>query len=114
MTMAKIDNGEVVEVGLPDSLKALTIRQLKAQGWTKVVGDPKPTNATAPGYHWTYGESWRVENGAVYGEWSETQRPQPYPSWNWVGGEGWVAPKPQPDGNYDWDEEAGEWVELQE
>ena len=37
--------------------------------------------------------------------------PQPYPSW--VLDEGtclWVAPIPMPDGDYVWDEDAGDWV----
>jgi hypothetical protein len=39
--------------------------------------------------------------------------PQPYPSW--VLDEAtcqWVAPVPKPDGDYVWDEQAGEWVEA--
>ena len=43
-----------------------------------------------------------------------SQMPQPYPSWSWVDGEGWVAPKPKPEGDYYWDEDAGEWVEEDE
>ena len=37
--------------------------------------------------------------------------PQPYPSW--VIDEGtcqWVAPVPKPDGDYVWDEQAGDWI----
>jgi hypothetical protein len=39
--------------------------------------------------------------------------PTPYPSW--VLDEGtctWVAPVPKPDGDYVWDERAGDWVEA--
>jgi hypothetical protein len=39
--------------------------------------------------------------------------PQPYPSW--VLDEStcqWVAPVPKPDGDYVWDERAGDWVEA--
>ena len=114
MTMAKVENGEVLQVGLPAELRTLTIPQLREHGWCKVVGDPKPTAPTAPGYQWTYGESWRVDGDCVYGEWSETKMPQPYPSWTWVDGEGWVPPVPMPSdgGDYVWDEEAGEWVAV--
>ena len=113
MTMAKVQDGQVVEVGLPENLKALTIRQLNSQGWVKVVGDPKPSDETAPGHHWTYGESWRVEGDVVYGEWSETKRPQPYPSWTWVEGEGWVPPVAKPDGDNVWDEDSQAWVQSE-
>ena len=34
--------------------------------------------------------------------------PSPYPSWLWNGDE-WEAPVPKPDGDYYWDEAAGEW-----
>jgi hypothetical protein len=38
--------------------------------------------------------------------------PQPYPSWI-RNGSHWVAPKPIPTDNkiYDWNEEAGDWIE---
>jgi len=39
--------------------------------------------------------------------------PQPFPSW--VLDEAtclWVAPIPMPDGDYVWDEDAGDWVEV--
>ena len=39
--------------------------------------------------------------------------PQPFPSW--VLGEDtclWVAPVPMPEGDYVWDEEAGDWAEV--
>lgn len=39
--------------------------------------------------------------------------PTPYPSW--VLDEGtfsWVAPLPKPEGDYTWDEGAGDWVEV--
>jgi hypothetical protein len=50
----------------------------------------------------------------VYGEWSETKQPQPYPSWTWADGEGWTPPVPYPDdgGEYRWDEGSGEWVAI--
>lgn len=36
--------------------------------------------------------------------------PQPYPSWIWEN-DNWHAPVPYPeDGDYDWDEENGNWV----
>jgi len=111
MTLALVKNNAVDTVGLPEELKSTDKNTLKQQGWAKVIGRPIPTDKPAPGYHWTYGESWSVENGVVYGEWSETQRPQPYPSWSWVDGEGWVPPVPQPDGDYVWDEESQNWVE---
>jgi hypothetical protein len=38
--------------------------------------------------------------------------PSPYPSWLWNGDE-WEAPVPKPDGNYWWDESAGEWKPVE-
>jgi hypothetical protein len=111
MTLALVENEKVTQVGLPDKLRDSSKESLSKQGWVKIIGHPMPSEKTAPGYHWTYGESWSVENGVVYGEWSETQRPQPYPSWSWVDGEGWVPPVPQPDGDYYWDENSQSWVE---
>ena len=36
--------------------------------------------------------------------------PQPYPSWVLAETCLWVAPIPMPDGDYVWDEDAGDWV----
>jgi hypothetical protein len=54
----------------------------------------------APGV--SYG--WRK----VDGQWIP---PQLYPSWTWDGSE-WVAPVPQPDGDFYWDEDAQAWVKV--
>ena len=114
MTMAKVENGSVTQVGLPAELRSQPMSVLKAAGWKKIVGTPKPTEETQPGYRWEYGAEWSEEDGVVYGTWVEAQMPQPYPSWSWVDGEGWVAPKPQPGGDYYWDEDASEWVQEDE
>ena len=111
MTMAKVENGSVTTVGLPVNLRSFNRAQLKQMGWHKVAGTDKPTQAPAPGYQWSYGAEWSAQDGVVYGTWSQVQRPQPYPSWSWVDGEGWVPPIPKPDGDYYWDEDAQSWVE---
>ena len=115
MTLAKVENGSVTQVGLPASLHGTPLRDLKAQGWHQVVdnGAGKPSTATDPGYHWVYGASWSIEEGKVVGTWQQAQRPQPYPSWSWVAGEGWVPPvaKPTDGKDYTWDEDAQQWVE---
>lgn len=113
MTMAKVENEAVVEVGLPAELSNHSIKHLKAMGWHKIIGTEKPTSSPEPGYRLEYGAEWSVEDGAVYGTWQVKQRPQPYPSWNWVDGEGWVAPVDYPsDGkDYYWDEETQSWIE---
>jgi len=84
--------------------------QLKQMGWHKVVGTDKPTETPAPGYRWEYGADWSAEDGVVYGTWSQQQRPQPYPSWSWVDGQGWVPPVPQPGDDYNWDEATQSWI----
>jgi len=112
--MAKVENGEVTRVGVPDELLGLSVRQLKNKGWHKVVDSAgKPTTGTEPGYHWVYDAEWSVEDGHVVGVWQVAQRPQPYPSWSFVEGEGWVAPvaKPDDDKYYYWDEDGQQWVE---
>jgi hypothetical protein len=38
--------------------------------------------------------------------------PSPFPSWTWNGDE-WEAPVPKPDGDYMWDEAAGEWKPVE-
>jgi len=38
--------------------------------------------------------------------------PQPYDSWKLDKNFDWQAPVAKPDGDYTWDEKAGEWVEL--
>jgi hypothetical protein len=50
---------------------------------------------------------------------TESTKPKPYPSWNWVVneiGDGyWDAPKPAPTENakpYTWNEEILDWVEV--
>ena len=113
MTMAKVENDAVTEVGLPPELSVYPVKRLKAIGWYPVEGTEKPTDPADPGYRWEYGAEWSVADGKVYGVWNVAQRPQPYPSWLWVDGEGWVAPKPQPEGDYDWDETSQEWVESE-
>ena len=38
----------------------------------------------------------------------KVRMPSPFPSWVWDG-EQWQAPVPKPDGDYYWDEAAGDW-----
>ena len=38
--------------------------------------------------------------------------PQPYPSWV-LNGANWEAPKEKPEGNYFWDEDKLDWIELE-
>jgi len=111
MTMAKVENGSVTEVGLPINLRSFSRAQLRQMGWHKVVGTDKPTEAPSAGYQWAYGANWSEQNGVVYGTWSQAQRPQPYPSWSWVDGQGWVPPVAKPAGDYVWDENTQSWAE---
>ena len=113
MTMAKVENGEVTAVGLDPMLAGYSVKRLKAMGWYPVEGTEKPTEPTDPGYRYEYGAEWSVADNKVYGTWQVKQRPQPYPSWSWVDGEGWVAPVAKPDDgkDYYWDEGSQEWLE---
>jgi hypothetical protein len=38
--------------------------------------------------------------------------PQPYPSWTLDSNDDWQPPTPKPDGDYYWNEEELEWIEL--
>jgi len=114
MTMVKVENGSVTQVGLPASERGTKVADLISAGWLPVKGSERPTETPKAGYQWTYGEPWSVEGDSVVGTWSKTQRPQPYPSWSWVDGEGWVPPvdKPNNGSDYVWDESAGDWVKA--
>lgn len=109
MTMALVQDNTVIEVGLPLNFREYSEDMLAAMGWMKVAGS-MPQELPEPGYQWQYGAPWGVEDENVTGTWEQVQTPQPYPSWTFEEGTGWVAPVAKPDGNYDWDEEAGEWV----
>jgi len=113
MTMVKVENGSVSQVGLPAAERGADVPNLISAGWLPVKGTERPTETLEAGYQWTYGAPWSIEDGSVFGTWSKTQRPQPYPSWSWVDGQGWVAPVAKPDDgkDYSWDESAQAWVE---
>ena len=51
------------------------------------------------------GIGWTVEADGL-------RPPSPFPSWVWNGDE-WEAPVPKPDGDYYWDETAGEWKPVE-
>jgi len=70
MTMAKVQDGEVVEVGLPDDLKNATSGRLHHYGWRPVKGLPKPTDGA--GYEYTAPYTYDAEEDAVYGTWQQT------------------------------------------
>ena len=73
----------------------------------------------------TVSAAWRPDQSIVVSAWCVTtlggkveaqkvftspKPPKPYPSWVW--NDGWVAPIPCPDdGNWRWNEEAGQWDE---
>ena len=113
MTMALVKNNEVVEVGLPQELRSVGLSRLKAMGW-KVVAGTVPKESPDPGYMWVYGEPWALDGEFVVGVFTQVQQPQPYPSWTFEEGTGWVPPVPRPDGDgYEWDEDAQSWYQLE-
>ena len=109
MTMALVKDGRVTKLGLPDKLRNYSLSELRNMGWHKVVGAPIPKAPAKPGYQWQYGAKWSVENNAVHGTWTQKKQPQPYPSWSWVNGEGWVPPTPKPEGEHNWNEKSQTW-----
>jgi hypothetical protein len=68
--MAKVKDGEVVEVGLPDDLKDATSGRLHHYGWRPVKGLPKPTDSA--GYEYTAPYTYDADEDAVYGTWQQT------------------------------------------
>jgi len=70
MTIAKVKDGEVVEVGLPDDLKDATSGRLHHYGWRPVKGLPKPTDGA--GYEYTAPYTYDADEDAVYGTWQQT------------------------------------------
>ena len=40
--------------------------------------------------------------------------PQPFPSWSLDENHDWQAPKPRPEGEAYWDEELGEWINVEQ
>jgi hypothetical protein len=70
MTMAKIRDGEVVEIGIPDDLKDATSGRLHHYGWRPVKGLPKPTDGAGHEYIAPY--TYDAEEDAVYGTWQQT------------------------------------------
>jgi len=68
--MAKVKDGEVLEVGLPDDLKDASSGRLHHYGWRPVKGLPKPTDGA--GYEYTAPYTYDAEEDAVYGTWQQT------------------------------------------
>ena len=72
MTMARVKDGEVFAVGLPNSLQEEAKEKLYRQGWREVKGTLKPEHSVE-GMGYVYGSpySYDAEQDAVYGTWTE-------------------------------------------
>jgi len=70
MTVARIKEDKVVQVGLPLSLKSTQPDRLYALGWRQVKGLPKPTDGS--GYEYTHPFTYDADEDAVYGTWQQT------------------------------------------
>jgi len=70
MTMARIKDARVVQVGLPDSLANSSPDRLHALGWRSVKGLPKPTDGK--GYEYIHPYTYNADEDAVYGAWQQT------------------------------------------
>jgi len=70
MTMARIKDDKVVEVGLPERLQSTEPDRLYAVGWRQVKGLLKPT--TGSGYEYTHPFTYDAEEDSVYGTWQQT------------------------------------------
>jgi hypothetical protein len=74
-----------------------------------IVGDVGWANSRLPGV-WV-GSEVLVGVGWSYSVEDGFRSPQPFPSWVWE--DGWVAPVPQPEGDWVWVEDEGVWVEAE-
>jgi len=78
MTMARVKDGKVVEVGLPDDLRNATSGRLYHYGWRPVLGKPKPVLTEEEmlegptGFEYTKPYTYDPEKDAVYGSWNRT------------------------------------------
>lgn len=72
MTMAKVKSGEVVEVGLPDSLTNATPGRLYHYGWRPILGKPKPKPESLDGCEYTSPYTYDPKKDVVYGTWQQT------------------------------------------
>jgi len=72
MTMARVKDGEVFAVGLPNSLQNESKERLYSQGWRQVKGTPKPKDSgEGMGYVYGHPYSYDAEEDTVYGTWVE-------------------------------------------
>jgi len=72
MTMARVKDGEVFAVGLPNSLREESKEKIYRQGWREVKGTPKPQHSLE-GMGYVYGSpySYDAQEDAVFGTWVE-------------------------------------------
>jgi len=69
MTMAKVEDGEVVAVGIPANESSTDLERLQLMGWRLLKGTPKPKD----GKKYEYGAPYfyDAEDDCVYGTWNE-------------------------------------------
>jgi len=70
MTVARIKEDKVVQVGLPLSLESAHPDRLYALGWRQVKGLPKPPDGS--GYEYTHPFTYDADEDVVYGTWQKT------------------------------------------
>jgi len=87
---AAIRDGVVVDVSVHDSDSSVGVLEVLRSQYDEVrVVD-------------VAGIGWTVEDEGL-------RPPAPFSSWSWDG-QAWQAPVPKPDGEFIWDEDAGDWV----
>jgi len=70
MTMAKIKENKVVQIGVSDNVLEKNLKQLYDLGWRQVKGTPKPTDGS--GYEYTHPYTYNAGEDVVYGTWQQT------------------------------------------
>jgi len=67
--MARVKDGEVIEVGVPSRLASQTAENLHKHGWRLLKGTPKPTDGGKYEYAAPY--TYDADEDCVYGTWNE-------------------------------------------
>jgi len=67
MTMIKVKDGKIEQVGIPKNIGSKSYQELYDQGWKKVKGTPKPVD----GNKYKYGAPYQYDanEDVVYGTW---------------------------------------------
>lgn len=70
MTLARVKDGKVVQIGVPKSIAEESGERMRPMGWRPVKGTPKPTDGQV--YEYTHPYTYNADEDVVYGTWQQT------------------------------------------